>query len=81
MLRKKTSAANRATRPNPFLAKAGEAKVDRRTFLRGSGLAVGRALIAVMENYQREDGSVTIPEPLRRYMGGASVIDAGGGLS
>ena len=41
MLRKKTSAANRATRPNPFLAKAGEAKVDRRTFLRGSGLAVG----------------------------------------
>jgi seryl-tRNA synthetase len=37
--------------------------------LNGSGVAVGRALIAVMENYQNEDGSVTIPEVLRPYMG------------
>ena len=38
--------------------------------LNGSGVAVGRALIAVLENYQEEDGSVTIPEALRPYMGG-----------
>src|SRR3546814_659528 len=39
--------------------------------LNGSGLAVGRALVAVIENCQREDGSVVVPEPLRPYMGGA----------
>jgi seryl-tRNA synthetase len=38
--------------------------------LNGSGVAVGRALIAVMENYQTETGSVTIPEVLRPYMHG-----------
>ncbi|MGI9464488.1 MAG: serine--tRNA ligase [Aestuariivirgaceae bacterium] len=38
--------------------------------LNGSGLAVGRTLIAVMENYQNEDGSITVPEVLRPYMGG-----------
>ena len=38
--------------------------------LNGSGLAVGRTLVAVLENYQNEDGSVTIPEVLRPYMGG-----------
>ena len=38
--------------------------------LNGSGLAVGRALVAVLENYQNEDGSITIPEVLRSYMGG-----------
>ena len=43
--------------------------------LNGSGVAVGRALIAVMENYQNEDGSVTIPEVLRPYMGGLDRID------
>ena len=42
--------------------------------LNGSGVAAGRALIAVLENYQREDGSVTIPEVLRPYMGGAVAI-------
>jgi seryl-tRNA synthetase len=42
--------------------------------LNGSGVAVGRALIAVMENYQNEDGSVTIPEALRPYMGGLDRI-------
>ena len=40
----------------------------------GSGLAVGRTLVAVLENYQRADGSVEIPQVLRRYMGGAEVI-------
>ena len=43
--------------------------------LNGSGMAVGRALIAVMENYQNEDGSVTIPEALRPYMGGLTKIE------
>ncbi len=42
--------------------------------LNGSGVAVGRALIAVMENYQNEDGSITIPEVLRPYMGGLQRI-------
>ncbi len=45
--------------------------------LNGSGLAVGRTLIAVMENYQRADGSITIPDALRPYMGGLEVIGAG----
>ena len=44
--------------------------------LNGSGVAAGRALIAVMENYQQADGSIVIPEVLRRYMGGAERIAA-----
>ena len=43
--------------------------------LNGSGLAVGRTLIAVMENYQNADGSVTVPEVLRPYMGGLARIE------
>ena len=42
--------------------------------LNGSGVAVGRALIAVMENYQNEDGSITVPDALRPYMGGVERI-------
>lgn len=42
--------------------------------LNGSGVAVGRALIAVMENYQQADGSIRVPEVLRPYMGGAEFI-------
>ncbi len=42
--------------------------------LNGSGLAVGRTLVAVMENYQNADGSITVPEVLRPYMGGLAVI-------
>jgi seryl-tRNA synthetase len=42
--------------------------------LNGSGVAVGRALVAVLENYQQADGSVVIPDALRPYMGGAEVI-------
>ncbi|GAB6967887.1 serine--tRNA ligase [Komagataeibacter kakiaceti JCM 25156] len=45
--------------------------------LNGSGLAVGRTLIAVMENYQNEDGGITVPDVLRPYMGGVEVIRAG----
>ncbi|HXP12969.1 MAG TPA: serine--tRNA ligase, partial [Stellaceae bacterium] len=44
--------------------------------LNGSGLAVGRALIAIMENYQQADGSISLPEALQSYMGGAKVIAA-----
>ena len=44
--------------------------------LNGSGLAVGRTLVAVLENYQQADGSVTIPEVLRPYMGGVAVLKA-----
>ncbi len=42
--------------------------------LNGSGLAVGRTMIAVLENYQNEDGSITVPEVLRPYMGGLECI-------
>jgi len=43
--------------------------------LNGSGLAVGRTLVAIMENYQREDGSIQIPKVLQGYMGGTAVIN------
>jgi seryl-tRNA synthetase len=46
--------------------------------LNGSGLAVGRTLVAVLENYQQEDGSVLVPEALRPYMGGMKAITAVG---
>lgn len=42
--------------------------------LNGSGLAVGRTLVAVLENYQQADGSIVVPEVLRKYMGGVDVI-------
>jgi seryl-tRNA synthetase len=44
--------------------------------LNGSGLAVGRALVAVLENYQNADGSVTVPEALRPYLGGMETLRA-----
>ncbi|WP_439238961.1 serine--tRNA ligase [Lonepinella sp. BR2919] len=54
------------------------AKSDKKTrlvhTLNGSGLAVGRTLVAVLENYQNADGSITVPEVLRPYMGGLEVI-------
>ena len=45
--------------------------------LNGSGIAAGRALVAVLENYQQADGSVVVPEVLRKYMGGMESIKAG----
>ena len=42
--------------------------------LNGSGLAVGRALVAVMENYQQADGSILVPDVLKPYMGGIERI-------
>ncbi len=53
-------------------------KTDFCHTLNGSGLAVGRTLIAIFENYQEEDGSVTIPPALRPYLGGAGRISATG---
>jgi seryl-tRNA synthetase len=44
--------------------------------LNGSGLAVGRTLVAVLENYQNADGSITVPEALRPFMGGLSILKA-----
>jgi seryl-tRNA synthetase len=44
--------------------------------LNGSGLAVGRTLVAVMENYQRADGTIEVPGALAPYMGGIEVIKA-----
>ena len=44
--------------------------------LNGSGLAVGRALVAMLENHQQADGSIRIPAALRPYLGGAEVLKA-----
>jgi seryl-tRNA synthetase len=58
----------RATADNP---KPGTGFVHT---LNGSGLAVGRTIVAILENYQRKDGSIIIPEVLIPYMGGIEVI-------
>ncbi|WP_157019166.1 serine--tRNA ligase [Mesorhizobium xinjiangense] len=63
-----------ARRMNARYRAAGEKQTRFVHTLNGSGTAVGRAFIAVMENYQNEDGSVTIPEALRPYMGGVEKI-------
>jgi seryl-tRNA synthetase len=44
--------------------------------LNGSGLAVGRTIIAIMENYQNPDGSIRIPKALQSYMNGQKIIEA-----
>ena len=49
-------------------------RVDFVHTLNGSGLAVGRTLVAILENYQQSDGTVVVPEPLRRYMSGLASI-------
>ncbi|WEV44832.1 serine--tRNA ligase [Streptococcaceae bacterium ESL0687] len=51
-----------------------DGKVNLLHTLNGSGLAVGRTVAAILENYQNEDGSVTVPEALRPYMGGVEII-------
>ncbi len=43
--------------------------------LNGSGLAIGRTLVAILENYQQEDGSIVVPDALRPYMGGLERIE------
>ena len=63
-----------ARRMNARYKKKGEKGTRFVHTLNGSGVAVGRALIAVMENYQQEDGTIKVPEVLRSYMGGIEVI-------
>lgn len=63
-----------ARRANIKYRDAETKKVNFVHTLNGSGLAVGRTLAAILENYQNEDGTVTIPEALRPYMGGKAII-------
>jgi len=57
--------------------RVGKGKTEFVHTLNGSGLAVGRSLIAVLENYQKQDGSIEIPTVLKPYMGGIEVIEPG----
>jgi seryl-tRNA synthetase len=61
-----------------FRPKGGEGSPEFVHTLNGSGLAVGRALVAVIENYQQPDGSIAVPDVLQPYMGGITVISAHG---
>ncbi|MGP1275144.1 MAG: serine--tRNA ligase, partial [Caulobacterales bacterium] len=65
-----------ARRMEARFKREGEKKPEYLHTLNGSGVAVGRALLAVLENHQNEDGSVTIPAALRPYMGGIEVLKA-----
>ncbi|QZD90289.1 serine--tRNA ligase [Qipengyuania aurantiaca] len=64
-----------ARRMNARYRPEGEKKTRFVHTLNGSGLAVGRTLVAVMENYQQEDGSVTVPHVLAPYMGGVAKLE------
>ena len=66
--------AFQARRANIKYRAGGAGKADFVHALNGSGLAVGRTLIAILENYQQKDGSVAIPDALRPYMDGRSTI-------
>src|SRR4051812_48433377 len=68
--------AFQARRANIKFRPHGTGKVEYAHTLNGSGLAVGRTLIAILENYQEKDGSVTIPPALRPFMGGMETISA-----
>lgn len=63
-----------ARRANLKYRRADDRKVEFLHTLNGSGLAVGRTLAAVLENYQNEDGTVTIPEALRGFFGGREIL-------
>ena len=63
-----------ARRASIRFKRKGSNKTELVHTLNGSGLAVGRTLVAVLENYQQADGSVIIPEVLRPYMGGLERI-------
>jgi seryl-tRNA synthetase len=66
--------AFQARRANIKHRPQGAGKAELVHTLNGSGLAVGRTLIAVLENYQQEDGSVAVPEALQPFMDGVDVI-------
>ncbi|RYV01589.1 serine--tRNA ligase [Shewanella sp. OPT22] len=63
-----------ARRMQARFRRQGEKKPELLHTLNGSGLAVGRTLVAILENYQNADGSITVPEALRGYMGGVEKI-------
>ena len=63
-----------ARRMDARFKRAGEKKTEFLHTLNGSGLAVGRTLVAVMENYQQEDGSIAVPSALLPYMGGLKQV-------
>ena len=63
-----------ARRMDARFKRAGEKKTEFLHTLNGSGLAVGRTLVAVMENYQQEDGSIAVPAALLPYMGGLTTV-------
>lgn len=63
-----------ARRMNTRFKPEGEKKTVYPHTLNGSGLAVGRTLVAIMENYQKADGSVSVPEVLKPYMGGVETL-------
>ncbi len=63
-----------ARRMDARFKRAGEKKTEFVHTLNGSGLAVGRTLVAIMENYQQEDGSIRVPDALLSYMGGATRV-------
>lgn len=67
-----------ARRANIRYRPKGKKKIAYPHTLNGSGLAVGRTLVAIIENWQQEDGSVVIPPPLRNYMGGVDIISPRG---
>jgi len=67
--------AFQARRANIKFRPDGKGKAELVHTLNGSGLAVGRTLVAILENYQEKDGSVTIPEALRPFMGGQEKIE------
>jgi seryl-tRNA synthetase len=66
--------AFQARRANIKFRPGGTGKAEFVHTLNGSGLAVGRTLIAILENYQQKDGTVTVPSALRPYMDGREVI-------
>jgi seryl-tRNA synthetase len=70
--------AFQARRANIKFRPAGTGKALHVHTLNGSGLAVGRTLIAVLENYQQQDGSVVVPAALRQFMAGQEVIEPAG---
>jgi seryl-tRNA synthetase len=65
-----------ARRMNLRFRRAGGAKPEYAHTLNGSGLAVGRTWIAILENYQQADGSIIIPEVLQQYMNGLEKISS-----
>jgi seryl-tRNA synthetase len=67
--------AFQARRANLRFRRGGKGKTEYLHTLNGSGLAVGRTWLALIENYQQADGSVSVPEELRPYLNGLAVIE------